>query len=149
MWRIGFNNSGVMNSTNDGNSFKLAAAAPSSDCSPLTEVYNASGNGGTGQDLLFLSVSANGFNTGTLNCGNSPCIMSFDITSGFPTTAKSVAALHTTNSTIPFGIAATNAAMATGGIVIDNVSTSAGAAQIYFGSLNSSTGEQLSQSGLE
>lgn len=139
MWRIGFNSSGVMNSTNDGNSFQLAAVAPSFDCSPLTEVFNPTGGtSGTGQDLLFLSVPTNGFNTGTLNCNNLPCIMSFDITSGFPTAAKSVTTFPNT-----FG------AFGTSGIVIDSVSSIPGASQIYFGNLQSNTGEQLSQSGLQ
>jgi hypothetical protein len=141
LWSIGFNSSNVMNtSTTTTTPFQLAAAAPSFNCSPLTEIFNPSANSGAGQDLLFLSVPGNGFSTGTLNCGNLPCIMSFDITSGiFPTAAHSV-------TTFPNAAGA----FSTSGIVIDNVSSgTTGAAQIYFGNLQSSMGEQLSQAGLQ
>ena len=57
--RIGFNSSGTMNSATDGNSFQLVTSGHSGsavDCSSITENYYPNGNGGSGHDLLFLSV---------------------------------------------------------------------------------------------
>jgi hypothetical protein len=139
LYRIGFGTGGKMNSTNDGNTFQLVASGHTgtgTDCSPISEIYNVA----TGQDLLFLSVKNYGFTSGTTNCsvllvGASPCLMSFNVVSGFPTAASATA----TSLLGPAG---------TSGIVIDNVSTTAGASQIYFGNLQASTGMQLSQAAL-
>lgn len=139
LYRIGFATGGKMNATNDGSTFQLVASGHTgtgTDCSPISEIFNS----GTSQDLIFLSVRNFGFTTGTNNCsvllvGASPCLMSFNVTTGFPTAAAATA-------TALLGPAGTS------GIVIDNVSTVSGASQIYFGNLQASTGMQLSQAAL-
>lgn len=139
LYRIGFATGGKMNATNDGNTFQLVATGHSgtgTDCSPISEIFNS----GTGQDLIFVSVKNFGFTSGTNNCsvlllGASPCLMSFNVTTSFPTAAAATA----TSLLGPAG---------TSGIVIDNVSTASGASQIYFGNLQASTGMQLSQAAL-
>jgi hypothetical protein len=97
----------------------LGQTVPS--CSPGTEISS-----GASSDLLFLSVTGNGSQTG---CGNNGCLMSFALPSSSPFT---------------FPTAASHILLASGGssgIVIDNVATSpAGTSQIYFTPLgNSST----------
>lgn len=134
LYRIGFNSSGVLNSTTDGSSLVLATGNTS--CSPLSEIFNSS----TSKDWLFLSVANNCAGSGG---GNGGCIMSFDITSGFPS-ASSQARAETSG---------------TSGIVIDNVSTAAQASSIYFTNLNNATcgdgvggggcAVKLTQSGLQ
>jgi hypothetical protein len=134
LWRVGFNNSGQMNPTNDGNNRPLASQAGglgADACTPLTEIFNPS-IGSDGLDLLFVGMAAHGAG----NCGGSPCIMSFDITSGFPAGQKST---FTTTGNAGFG-----------GIIVDDVSGGEPASNIYFGTLQSNhTGVQLSQSGLQ
>lgn len=137
LWRIGFNSNGTMKSTNTGQSFPLMKSGDSvtASCSPFTEIYNPTGNSGSGEDLLFLSVPDYGFNTGAINCGGNPCVVSFDITNGFPAAAKSALPLAGSGGT--------------GGIVIDGISSEPGASQIYFGTQTGGTGMQVSQSGLQ
>jgi len=136
LWRVTFNSSGTMSSTNDGNSFQLVRTGNTgtgSDCTPLTEVLNT----GQGKDYLFLAVKNHGFNTGTPNCANLTCLMAFVLpASTFPT--KPNATVNTTLGTR--GIS---------GIVVDNVSTAAGASQIYFGNLQANTAVQGSQAALQ
>ena len=60
--------------SNDGNSFQLVisgSTGPTVDCTPLTEVRNGS------TDYLFLGVFNHGFMSGSPNCSNQTCIMSF------------------------------------------------------------------------
>ncbi len=135
LYRIGFSSLGVMNSTKDTSSLPLSA--DTAQCSPLTEIKNTNQGGGT--DWLFLGMpgtcSAFGGSTGG-------CVMSFNITSSFPTTA-----------------AATRASTAgTSGIVVDNVSTDGHASSLYYSTLGaaSCTGGsaggcavQTTQSGLQ
>jgi hypothetical protein len=114
LYRIGFNSSGVLNSTTDGSSRTLANG--NTECSPLTEIFNSP----TNKDWLFLGVGNNCAGSGG---GSAGCIMSFDITGGFPS-----ASAHAT--------AETNG---TSGIVVDNVSTAAQASSIYFSNLGNAT----------
>ena len=129
LWRVGFASTGTMNTSNDGNSFQLVESGLTgiaNDCTPLAEVYTGS------IDYLFLGVKDNGNPTG---CNGNTCIMSFVITSSFPTAANAV----TTNG---LGAAGTS------GFVVDNVSGSTGASQIYLGNLQTNSAVQFSQSGL-
>jgi hypothetical protein len=107
--------SNAMGTPSSGLTLTTAAAA----CSPITEVYNT--NSGT-DDWIFLSVTANGNQTGS-GCTGSGCVYNFNVASGVPTAATA-------------GIAATNGAS---GIIIDNVVNNAGASQIYYVELGSST----------
>jgi hypothetical protein len=116
LYRIGFNSSGVMNGTKDASSLPLSA--DTRECSPLTEIKNTNQGGGT--DWLFLGMpgtcSAFGGSTGG-------CVMSFNITGAFPTTAAATGA--TTGGT--------------SGIVVDNVSTDGHASSLYYSTLGVST----------
>jgi hypothetical protein len=103
LWRVGFNSSGLINSTNDGSSFMLTGSSGNSDeCSSLTEVYNANSPGG-GKDLLFVGMAAANHGCGSLN---KSCVGSLDITSGMPVAYQSTFQVST-------GL--------TSGIVVDNV----------------------------
>jgi len=135
LYRIGFNSSGVMNGTIDGNSFTLVNGT--ADCSPLTEIFNT----GTSKEWLFLSVANHSLNPGACT-GAAGCVISFDITSAFPSAVSQ----------------AVNAASGTGGIVVDNMSTSTQASSIYFSTLANTTCNgvggigcaiKLTQSGLQ
>lgn len=130
LYRVGFNTSGVMNSARDASSFQLVLngqTGPANDCTPLTEAFNGT------TDFLFVGVKENGLPT---NCNGNTCIMSFNITSSFPS-APAVAS--TTGNLGPAGMS---------GMIVDNESSSNGASQIYFGSLQTSVGVQASQTTL-
>jgi hypothetical protein len=150
---------GTMASSNDGKSFQLVSTTtPNSgtnyDCTPLTEFYNPNvknpATGALGVDYLFAGVKNNGFNTtGVTNCGAATCVMSLSLATGYGTPSSSVA--------FPTGVMATatitpaNSTLSldgASGIIIDNFSTAAGAAQIYFGIPNNGTGVQMSQAAL-
>src|SRR5207249_1234739 len=124
--------SGVMSSTNDGNSLSLGTGT--GECSPLTEIYNS----GQSKDWLFVGIPQScafgGSATG--------CVESFNITSGFPSTAAATFA----------------SASGTSGIVVDNVSSEGHASSLYYSTLGvaSCTGGssggcavQVTQSGLK
>lgn len=134
LWAISFSSQGIITGT-PAQSVPLVTSGNGGtgvDCSPLTEVFNPS----TNIDLLFLSVKSHGAPT---SCTNAACVMSFNITNGVPAAALFATALTTS----------TTAVIGTSGIVIDNVSSSSGSSQIYFGQLSAGLGEQLSQSGLQ
>jgi len=92
-------------------------SANNSPCSPLTEAYNPNAIGGAA-DWLFLSVPDHGVAMGGL-CSNKPCILQVVITSAPTTVSASQAFKYTPNS-------------GTSGLIIDNVSGSAQASNIYF-----------------
>jgi hypothetical protein len=125
--------SGTMATPANG-SFSVAQGV--GNCTPLTEIFNP--NIGSGSDLLFLGVDNNGFGTtATTTCDDAACIMSFNITGG--AVPLGTDELTTTNLG-SHGIS---------GLIIDNVSSTTNASQIYFSNLNNSTATQLSQSGLD
>lgn len=109
LYRIGFNSSGVMNGSHDSNSLAVASNTVVTRCSPLTEFYNTT----AGKDWLFFSVPTGCNATGG---GVGGCVMSFDITSGFPSAATQGRPEFT----------------GTSGIVVDNVSAKPEASSIYF-----------------
>ncbi len=72
------------------------------------------------QDWAYLGVTANGFDTGCTGSAGVPgCLFNYSITTGPPSAAAT-------------GVSQTGG---TSGIIIDNLSTAAGASQIYFNSL--------------
>ncbi len=88
IYRIGFNASGVMNNANDGNVLPISApldifSPATTACSPGTEIFNPN----TSTDLMFFSVQNN---SNQANCSGSAtipgggCVISIDVTSGFP-----------------------------------------------------------------
>jgi hypothetical protein len=94
---IGFNGSGVTNSSAET---AAALATGTADSSPVTEFYNA----GLQKDYLFVGVTNNCVaTTGGETAG---CVMSLDITNGFPT--------------VNAGSTALAAAGDTSGIIADN-----------------------------
>ena len=113
IYRIGFNSSGTMNSANDGHALAITSVVDTgfggkpTTCSPGTE----NDNGTT--DLIFFSVHTGGVAT---NCLDEGCVMSYDITSGFPTAAANSAQENS----------------GTSGIIIDNISSAGQASSFYF-----------------
>jgi hypothetical protein len=112
--RIGFNSSGVMNSTSDGNLVLVNSSGE--ECSPVTEILNGA------TDRIFFSVANNANQTGCT--GNAGCIMSIDLGGAWPPAA------------VTHGVAASGG---TSGIIVDNVSGSSQASNIYFTFLSNST----------
>ncbi len=93
-------------------------------CSPVTEVF---GSGGTTDDYIFLSVTANG-NVGDGGTCTGACLYNFLVsTNGTSTTVPTAATA---------GLATTGGSS---GIIMDNISTTSGASQIYFSSLANET----------
>jgi hypothetical protein len=93
-------------------------------CSPVTEVF---GSGGTTDDYIFLSVTANG-NVGDGGSCTGACLYNFLVsTNGTSTTVPTAATA---------GLATTGGSS---GIIMDNISTTSGASQIYFSSLANET----------
>jgi len=116
LYRIGFNSAGTMNSTHDTNSLALGNTTVATRCSPMTGFYNTTAS----KDWIFASVQNGCTATGG---GTAGCIMSLDITSGFPTAAAQ----------------GRPEASGTSGIVVDNVSSQVGASSIYFSTLGTTT----------
>jgi hypothetical protein len=83
LYAFGFNASGVMNSVRvTGSPLLLLNGNKNDPCTgAMTEVFNRSDSGGT--DLLFTGIKGNCLGTGP---GTSGCVMSFNITSAFPST---------------------------------------------------------------
>jgi hypothetical protein len=73
-------------------------AGPGVDSSPLTEVLNTTQS----TDDLFLGVTDHGFSTGTTNCSNVTCMMSFALPQAspftFPITANAALTTNLGNS---------------------------------------------------
>jgi hypothetical protein len=125
LYGVGFNGSGVMNSTTSAFAPLATGAA---DSSPLTEFFNST----LGRDFLFVSVTNNCI--ATIGGGTGGCVMSLDITSGFPLVTPATTALA--------------AAGGTTGIVVDNDSSLTQAASIYYATKAGVTLVKATQSGL-
>jgi hypothetical protein len=115
LYRIGFDFSGNIMFSHDSNSLALTIVLGGTECSPMTEIFNTP----AGRDRLFVSVQ----NGCIADLAFDGCLLSFDITSGFPS-----AVAHFQRE-----------AGGTSGIVIDNVSTAAQASSLYFTTLGSTT----------
>ncbi|MBI3667925.1 MAG: hypothetical protein HY236_17130 [Acidobacteria bacterium] len=114
LYRIGFDaTTGKMNTTTDSGPLALSSVNTTS-CSPLTEVFNGS------TDFLFAGVTA----SCTLGGDALGCVMAFDITSGFPSTAATAAE-----------------AGGASGIIVDNVGSGLGNqfSNVYFSTLGNAT----------
>ena len=126
LYSVGFNASGVMNSSADATTAALATGT--ADSSAVTEFYNAT----LQQDFLFVGVTNNC--VATTNGGSAGCVMSLDITNGFPTVNASSVALA--------------AAGGTSAIIVDNDSGFTEASSIYFATKTGSTLVKATQSAL-
>jgi hypothetical protein len=126
LYSVGFNGSGVMNSTADPTTAALATGT--ADSSPVTEFYNAS----LGKDYIFVGVTNNC--VATTGGGTAGCVMSLDITNGFPT--------------VNAGSTALAAAGGTSGIIVDNNSSLTEASNIYYGTKTGATLVKATQPGL-
>lgn len=126
LYSVGFNGSGVMNSSADATTAALATGT--ADSSPVTEFYNAS----LQKDFIFVGVTDNC--VATSGGGTAGCVMSLDITSGFPIVNASTTALA--------------AAGGTSGIIVDNDSTLTQASSIYYATKTGVTLVKATQGGL-
>jgi hypothetical protein len=126
LYSVGFNGSGVMNSSADATTAALATGT--ADSSPVTEFYNAS----IEKDYIFVGVTDHCI--ATIGGGTAGCVMSLDITGGFPTVNASTIALAS-----PGG---------TSGIIVDNDSSLTGTSSIYYATKTGATLVKATQSGL-
>ena len=121
LYSVGFNGSGVMNTS--ANATTAALATGSADSSPVTEFYNTS----LPKDYIFVGVTDHCM--ATTGGGTAGCVMSLDITGGFPTVNAATPALA--------------AAGGTSGIIVDNDSSIPQASSIYYAT---KTGATIGQS---
>jgi hypothetical protein len=126
LYSVGFNGSGLMNGTANGTTAALATGA--ADASPLTEYYNPA----LAKDSLFVGVTNNC--TATTGGGTAGCVMSLDITAGFPTVNAGTTSLAASGGTT--------------GIIIDNDSTLTQASSIYYATKTGQTLVKATQQGL-
>lgn len=128
LYSVGFNGSGLMNGTTS-NSAALTSAA-GADASPLTEFYNAA----LARDFLFVGVTNHC--VATTGGGTAGCVMSLNITAGFPTVNAGTTALAASGGTTE--------------IVIDNDNTTLSqASSIYYGTKIGNTLVKATQSALQ
>jgi hypothetical protein len=108
------------------NSTEWVASNASARCDPITEFYDTpNGSSTDAVDYLFFGVEASGA-TGTACAGNG-CVYAVTVTNGTLTVPPAT------------GTGAVNASGGTSGIIVDNDSTSVGAASIYFTWLGNGT----------
>jgi hypothetical protein len=138
LYRIGFNTSGTMNSSRDSSSYQLVTTGetgPETNCTPLTENFNGT------TDYMFLGVASYGAPTGcVVSTTHEGCIMNFVVGSS----SGSASSIPSPTAEFPLGGNTKGAS----GIVVDNISTQAGASQIYFDNLQNGDATQVSQASL-
>jgi hypothetical protein len=125
LYSVGFDSSGVINASANA---MAALATGTADSSPLTEFYNSA----LGKDYLFVGVTNNCI--ATTSGGTGGCVMSLDITAGFPTVNANSTALA--------------AAGGASGIIVDNNSSLTQASSIYFATKTGATLVKATQAGL-
>ena len=123
---VGFNASGVLNATV---SSSAALATGMADASAVTEFYNAA----AAKDLLFAGVTNNC--VATTGGGTAGCVMSLNITAGFPTVKASTTAIAATGGS--------------SGLIVDNDSSDAQASSVYYATKTGATLVKATQSGLQ
>jgi hypothetical protein len=128
LYSVGFGAGGVMNGTT-ANSTALTSAA-GADASPLTEYFNT----GLAKDFLFVGVTNHC--RATTGGGAAGCVMSLNITAGFPTVNAGTTALAAGGGTTE--------------IVIDNSNTTlTQASSIYYGTKTGNTLVKATQNALQ
>jgi hypothetical protein len=124
LYGIGFTGAGLLN---PGSVASTPLATGMADSSSMTEFYNASLN----KDYLFVGVTNNCLATAG---GSAGCVLSLDITSGFPTVNAGSTALAAPGGTT--------------GIVVDNDSSLSQASSIYYATKSGAALVKVTQSGL-
>jgi hypothetical protein len=128
LYSVGFNGVGLMNGTT-ANSTALTSAA-GADASPLTEYFNTS----LAKDFLFVGVTNHCI--ATTGGGTAGCVMSLNITGGFPTVNAATTALAAGGGTTE--------------IVTDNSNTTLSqASSIYYGTKTGNTLVKATQNALQ
>lgn len=128
LYSVGFGSGGVLNGT-ASNSTPLTSAA-GADASPPTEFFNTN----LAEDFLFVGVTNDCI--ATTGGGSAGCVMSLNITSGFPTVNAGTTALAASGGTTE--------------IVVDNDATSPSqASSIYYGTKTGNTLVKATQSALQ
>jgi len=111
LFRIGFNSSGVMNSSKGTGSVNLDPGFEGPTCSPMTEIVNGA------NDYLFFGVP---FAGAASNCGGDfGCLLGLNLTVSWPPSISAFSSLPMQNGP--------------GGIVVDNVGSGGQESSIYFG----------------
>jgi hypothetical protein len=126
LYSVGFNAGGLLNGTPNATTAALATGA--ADGSPITEFYNST----LAKDFLFLGVTNNC--VATAGGGTAGCVMSLDLTAGFPTVNSSTTSLAATGGP--------------SGIIVDNVSNIPQGSSIYYATKTGQTLVKATQSGL-
>jgi hypothetical protein len=125
LYSVGFDVSGRLNPSDITTA---ALATGTADSSPVTEFYNDA----LQKDYVFVGVTDHCL--ATAGGGTAGCVMSLDITGGFPTVNASSTALA--------------AAGGTTGIIVDNDSSLSEASSIYYATKTGATLVKATQSGL-
>jgi len=125
LYGVGFTG-GIMNTSATSS---VALATGTADSSPVSEFYNAS----LLKDFLFVGVTDNC--VATAQGGAAGCVMSLDITNGFPTVNANSTALPASGGVT--------------GIIPDNNSSLPEASSIYYATKNGSTLVKATQSALQ
>ena len=128
LYSVGFGGGGVLNGTT-ANSTALTSAA-GADASPLTEYFNPT----LAKDFLFVGVTNHC--RATTGGGAAGCVMSLNITAGFPTVNAATTALAAAGGTTE--------------IVVDNDNTTLSqASSVYYGTKTGSTLVKATQNALQ
>jgi hypothetical protein len=127
LYSVGFNAGGVMNSS--ANATTAALTSGTADSSQVTEFYDTR----LQKDYLFVGVTDNCI--AIVGGGTAGCVISLDITSGFPTVNATTTALA--------------AAGGTTGIIVDNDSGFIEASSIYYATKTGANLVKATQSGLD
>jgi hypothetical protein len=126
LYSVGFDANGVMNSSASGQTAALSTGT--ADSSPVTEFYNTANQ----MDYLFVGVTNHCIATEGLSAG---CILSLDITNGFPTVNAASTALAAGGGTT--------------GIVVDNDSSLTETSSVYYATKSGGTLVKATQDGLD
>jgi hypothetical protein len=128
LYSVGFGSSDVLNGTT-ANSTALTSAA-GADASPPTEYFNPT----LAKDFLFVGVTNHC--RATTGGGTAGCVMSLNITAGFPTVSAATTALAASGGTTE--------------IVVDNDNTTLSqASSIYYGTKTGNTLVKATQNALQ
>jgi len=140
LYEVGFNDEGVMNASATASA---ALATGAADSSSVTEFYNPNIvdpiTMTAGEDFLFVGVTNNCAATEGDSAG---CVLSLDITSGFPASSGAPATISASTTAI-------EALGGSTGIIVDNDSSDGQASNVYYGTKDGGTLVKAAQAGLD